>query len=172
VSCLVCRPPHRRSCSRRFVLSSVLSLPRGSRVYAHANTAIVVETHRFTRRAQKSRARGRASAVSRGELKRKCTKKNTRQRRRQHAVSPSPCVEIKPAFFKTQRYCLSRNEPHSSLRWEFWDFYVLPYRCFYLLTYLLHDQRESGSERPFSFASFLFLRGCVGQARKKRIQIV
>ena len=31
-----------------------------------------------------------------------------------------------------------------------------------------HDQRESGSERPFSFASFLFLRGCVGQARKKR----
>ena len=28
-----------------------------------------------------------------------------------------------------------------------------------------HDQRESGSERPFSFASFLFLRGCVQQAR-------
>ena len=31
-----------------------------------------------------------------------------------------------------------------------------------------HDQRESGSERPFSFASFLFLRDNVQQARKKR----
>ena len=33
-----------------------------------------------------------------------------------------------------------------------------------------HDHRESGSERPFSFASFLFHRGCVRGARKKWVR--
>jgi hypothetical protein len=36
----------------------------------------------------------------------------------------------------------------------------------FLLSATNHDQRESGSERPFSFASFLFLRDNVQQARK------
>ena len=31
-----------------------------------------------------------------------------------------------------------------------------------------HDQRESGSERPFSFASFLFLRGISPTRAKKK----
>ena len=37
----------------------------------------------------------------------------------------------------------------------------------YFFFAIITTKRESGSERPFSFASFLFHRGCVRQARKQ-----